>query len=78
MNDGLDSAKQRQVMDPLDATIMAPHHHAVLLEKVRVLDTVATKPEIGGAFWSAPLAPHYVRNVGVADPHVIAVEVKFA
>jgi quercetin dioxygenase-like cupin family protein len=30
----------------------------------------------GTALWSAPLVPHYVRNVGDADLHIIAVELK--
>jgi hypothetical protein len=33
-------------------------------------------PAIGAAMWSAPLPPHYVHNVGDADLHVIAVELK--
>ena len=33
-------------------------------------------PEIGSAIWSAPLAPHYVRNVGDRILHIIAIEVK--
>ena len=30
----------------------------------------------GSALWSAPLVPHYVRNVGDKDLHIIAVELK--
>jgi quercetin dioxygenase-like cupin family protein len=33
-------------------------------------------PAIGTAFWTAPLVPHYVRNVGNHDLHIIAVELK--
>lgn len=33
-------------------------------------------PAPGTALWLAPLEPHYVRNVGVKDLHIIAVEVK--
>ena len=33
-------------------------------------------PAIGTTLWSAPLAPHYVRNVGTDVLHVIAVELK--
>ena len=36
---------------------------------------VAT-PAIGSAIWSGPLAPHYVRNVGQDELHIIAIEVK--
>jgi len=38
--------------------------------------TMLAKPEIGSAIWSAPLAPHYVQNVGQTDLHIIAIEVK--
>ena len=42
-----------------------------------VLDsrTLAT-PERGGALWSGPLGPHYVKNVGSQELRVIAVELK--
>jgi hypothetical protein len=33
-------------------------------------------PAPGSALWSAPLAPHYVRNVGTSILHVIAIELK--
>ena len=33
-------------------------------------------PEIGAGLWIDPLPPHSVENVGVADLHIIAVEVK--
>jgi hypothetical protein len=36
----------------------------------------AAPPVPGTAVWLAPLEPHYVRNVGVSDLHIIAVEVK--
>jgi len=34
------------------------------------------RPPVGGSLWSAPLAPHYVRNVGEGELHIIAVELK--
>ena len=33
-------------------------------------------PAPGAAVWLAPLEPHYVRNVGVRDLHIVAVELK--
>jgi quercetin dioxygenase-like cupin family protein len=36
--------------------------------------TPAIKP--GSAFWSPPMAPHTLENVGTAELHVIAVELK--
>ena len=33
-------------------------------------------PEIGAGLWIDPLPPHSVENVGTADLHIIAVEVK--
>ena len=33
-------------------------------------------PELGSGLWIEPLPPHSVENVGSADLHVIAVEVK--
>ena len=33
-------------------------------------------PAAGTALWIDPLPPHYVENVGSADLHIIAVEVK--
>jgi len=38
--------------------------------------TMPTKPQVGAVIWSGPLPPHYARNVGDADLHVIAVEIK--
>jgi hypothetical protein len=38
--------------------------------------TSASEPEVGAAFWGAPLIPHYVRNVGDRDLHIIATELK--
>jgi len=38
--------------------------------------STATPPAVGAALWSEPLAPHYVENVGDADLHIIAVELK--
>lgn len=34
------------------------------------------KPEPGKAFWSGPLQPHYVSNVGGAEIRVISIELK--
>ncbi len=34
------------------------------------------KPEAGSAIWAAPLRPHYVKNVGDGELHLVAVEVK--
>jgi len=33
-------------------------------------------PAVGAVLWSAPLPPHYVRNVGTGELRVIAVELK--
>ena len=33
-------------------------------------------PDIGSGLWIDPLPPHFVENVGSADLHIIAVEVK--
>lgn len=43
-----------------------------------VLDsrTLAPRPEKGDALWSAPLGPHFARNVGNEELRVIAVELK--
>jgi len=38
--------------------------------------TLPTKLVPGAALWGAPIPPHYVRNVGTADLHIIAVEIK--
>lgn len=35
-------------------------------------------PAIGSALWSAPLQPHFVKNVGDRELHIIAVELKGA
>ena len=35
-------------------------------------------PDIGAGLWIDPLPPHSVENVGTADLHIIAVEVKTA
>lgn len=37
---------------------------------------IADKPPVGSALWTAPIGPHYVENVGQADLHIVAVEVK--
>ncbi|MBI3450120.1 MAG: hypothetical protein HY049_14550 [Acidobacteria bacterium] len=34
------------------------------------------RPRAGEALWAAPLAPHFAKNVGDAELHVIAVELK--
>lgn len=36
----------------------------------------ADKPAPGQAFWSGPLQPHYVTNVGDQDIRVVSVELK--
>jgi hypothetical protein len=33
-------------------------------------------PAPGAAVWLAPLEPNYVRNVGIRDLHIVAVELK--
>ena len=38
--------------------------------------TMPAAPELGAAIWSAPIGPHYVRNVGQNELRIIAVEVK--
>ena len=38
--------------------------------------TLASRPAPGTALWSAPLVPHYVRNVGDGELCVLAVELK--
>lgn len=38
--------------------------------------TMGSTPERGATLWSQPLGPHFVKNVGDADLHVIAVELK--
>ena len=40
--------------------------------------SMSSRPPVGTALWSAPLVPHFVRNVGNAELRVIAVEVKGA
>ncbi|HEY5712737.1 MAG TPA: hypothetical protein VIT38_12660 [Allosphingosinicella sp.] len=37
---------------------------------------MAAPPAVGEALWSAPLPPHYVRNIGETLLHIIAVEMK--
>jgi len=36
----------------------------------------AMKPAIGSALWSGPLQPHFVKNIGEGELHIIAVELK--
>jgi hypothetical protein len=38
--------------------------------------TMATSPAVGSALWAGPIGPHYVENVGQADLHILAIEVK--
>jgi quercetin dioxygenase-like cupin family protein len=38
--------------------------------------TMASTPRPGDALWLPPLPPHQVENVGDADLHIIAVELK--
>jgi hypothetical protein len=37
---------------------------------------MASTPKLGEALWLPPLPPHLVDNVGTADLHIIAVEMK--
>ena len=115
-----DDKGKSTALHPLDAMVVAPDHHCVLIEndRVRVLDTrlrpgertpvhahewpaalyvlswsdfvrydpegkvlvdsrtMGGAPRAGGALWAAPLMPHYVKNVGDSDLHIIAVELK--
>jgi hypothetical protein len=43
-----------------------------------ILDSRARgmKPAIGSALWSGPLQPHFVKNIGDGELHIIAVELK--
>jgi hypothetical protein len=38
--------------------------------------TMTSKPAVGSALWSGPIGPHCVENVGQADLHILAVEIK--
>jgi hypothetical protein len=38
--------------------------------------TTGERPSPGQAFWSAPLEPHFVTNVGDSDIRIISVEIK--
>ena len=38
--------------------------------------TLSKTPTIGSAFWSEPLAPHSLKNIGNKNLHVISVEIK--
>lgn len=38
--------------------------------------TFASRPERGAALWAGPLPPHRAQNVGDADLHVLAIEMK--
>jgi hypothetical protein len=38
--------------------------------------TLPVAPAIGTCIWGAPIGPHYVRNVGQTELHIIAMEVK--
>jgi hypothetical protein len=35
-----------------------------------------SSPDLGSGFWIDPLPPHSVENIGSADLHIIAVEIK--
>lgn len=35
-----------------------------------------SRPAIGSAIWASPLPPHYVQNIGDAQLHIIAIELK--
>jgi len=37
---------------------------------------MSPRPAAGEALWSAPLPPHYVRNIGDRPLHIVAVEMK--
>ena len=47
-------------------------HSAVLIDS----RTMGSRPAPGEALWIAPLVPHSVENIGAADLHIIAVEMK--
>lgn len=34
------------------------------------------QPPVGAAIWGSPLPPHYVQNIGNAELHIIAIELK--
>jgi hypothetical protein len=38
--------------------------------------TLPAQPAVGSALWGAPIGPHFVENVGTADLHILAVEIK--
>jgi quercetin dioxygenase-like cupin family protein len=38
--------------------------------------SLGAAPAVGEALWSAPLVPHYVKNVGNSDLRIIAIELK--
>ena len=48
-------------------------HDAVLMDSRTMV-----RPAPGEALWIAPLVPHSVENIGAADLHIVAVEVKSA
>ena len=35
-----------------------------------------TRPAVGSVLWGGPIGPHYVENVGEAELHILAVEIK--
>jgi hypothetical protein len=35
-----------------------------------------SRPAVGSALWGPPIGPHFVENVGDADLHILAVEIK--
>jgi quercetin dioxygenase-like cupin family protein len=38
--------------------------------------TLPSRPAVGSAIWGPPIGPHFVENVGDADLHILAVEIK--
>lgn len=38
--------------------------------------TLAAKPATGTAWWSEPLVPHYVHNIGKSERRVLTIELK--
>jgi mannose-6-phosphate isomerase-like protein (cupin superfamily) len=38
--------------------------------------SMTSRPAVGAALWSPPLAPHSVANIGDSDLHIIGVELK--
>jgi quercetin dioxygenase-like cupin family protein len=83
---GLDS-----LLKPGDSTPVHTHRWPAVLYILGVSDFIRYDPEgnaifdscesgsmgeIGQTVWSPPLAPHFVKNVGDREIHVISVELK--